>query len=156
MKRPLLFATVLSLAVSGGALADHQAENLKPFKTVCITGDFKDQGKENVAVLDELLGQMVLTLDDAGIQVDDHCHTDNGVAGRSQLNVYFNFSTTKSGTAFSAALEGWLQTDGPYTDVTLWRDAYYGTLDAGDGADAAAEELEFLLEDLIEEWDSVH
>lgn len=156
MKRPLLLAAVLYLAVSGGALANHQAANLKPFKTVCITGDFEEQREENGAVLNELLGYMASTLDDAGIRVADNCKTENGVAGKTQLNLYFTFSTTKSGTVFSAALEGWLDKDGPYRDVALWRDSYFGSIDAGQGADAAAEELEYLLEDFIEEWDGVH
>ncbi|QFP75913.1 hypothetical protein [Deinococcus sp. AJ005] len=156
MKRPLLVAAALYLAVSGGALANHQAANLKPFKTVCITGDFEDQDEENTEVLDELLGNMVSVLDDAGISVADNCRTENGVGGKTQLNLYFTFSTTKSGTVFSAALEGWLDKDGPYTDVTLWRDSYFGSIEAGQSADAAAEELEYLLEDFVEEWDSVH
>ncbi|OLV15443.1 hypothetical protein [Deinococcus marmoris] len=156
MKRPLLVAAALYLAVSGGALASHQTANLKPFRTVCITGDFTDQSEENSAVLDELLGNMVSVLDDAGITVADNCRTENGGAGRTQLNLYFTFSTTKSGTVFSTALEGWLQKDGPYTDVTLWRDSYFGSIEAGQGAEAAAEELEYLLEDFIEDWDSAH
>lgn len=156
MKRPLLLAAVLYLAVSGGALADHQAANLKAFKTVCISGDFEEQGEANDAVLDELLGGMADALDGAGINVATGCKLENSVTGKTQLNLYFTFTTTKAGTAFEAALEAWLNTDGPYTDVTIWRDSFFGTIEAGSGADLAADDLDELLDGFIDEWDSVH
>lgn len=156
MKRPLLTAALLCFAVSGGALADHQAPNLKSFKTLCVSGDFEEQGKPNDAVLDTLLGRMGDALDAAGIAVTDDCEFTDGVAGKTQLNLYYTFVTTNTGTAFDAALEGWLSTDGKYTSVTIWRDSFFGSIKAGSGAIQAADNLDDLMDGFIAEWDSVH
>lgn len=156
MKNPLLSVAALYLAVSGGALANHQALNLKAFRTVCVTGRFEDQGQENKDVLGELTGRLEAALDSAGIRADRDCKIENGVSGKAQLNVYFEFATTRSGTAFVSALDGWLNTDGPYTDVTLWHDSFFGSIDAGTAAAQAADSLDELLEGFIDEWDSVH
>ncbi|CAM3581457.1 hypothetical protein [Deinococcus frigens] len=156
MKRPLLSVAALCLAVSGGALANHQAPNLKAFKTVCVTGSFEEQGQQDDGVLGKLLGRLEDALDRAGIQATENCEVENGVSGRTQLNLYFEFTTTKSGTAFVCALDGWLNTSDTYTDVTLWHDSFFGSIEAGSGADQAADNLDELLDGFIEEWDSVH
>ncbi|WP_415787649.1 hypothetical protein [Deinococcus saxicola] len=64
-------------------------------------------------MLDELPGRMEDALDGAGIKVAAACKLENSVTDKTQPNLYFTFSTTRAGTAFAAALEAWLNTDGP-------------------------------------------
>lgn len=156
MRRPLLTAALLWLAVSGGARADHQIANLKAFKTVCLTVVFREQDKENEAVLKALVGRMFAALDRAGIPVEDGCKLEGSVGGQTQLNLSYVFTTTGDGATYEAALEGWLYTDGPYTDVTLWRDSYFGSLDAGAGGIQAADSLDLTMDAFVEQWGSVH
>lgn len=156
MPKPLRSAAALCLAASGGALADHQAPNLRPFKIIYVSGYFTEQGKKNDAVLDGLLRRLTSALDSTGIRVADNCEAEDGVGGQTQLNLYFAFATTRAGTVYDAALVGWLNTEGPFTDVTLWRDSFFGAVKAGTGAEQAAGDLDELLDGFIGEWDSVH
>ncbi|GGM13855.1 hypothetical protein [Deinococcus aerophilus] len=152
---PLAGLLLLSSGL-GRAGAEHLAPNLRSFKTVCVSGAFEEQGKENDAITDKLLGRMLDILDAAGIAVEEGCKLEGSVGGKTQLNLYYTFATTPSGTVYDAALEGWLAAAAPYQEVTLWRDSYFGGMDAGTGALQAADMLDELLRDFIKEWDSVH
>lgn len=159
MSRPSLLPLAGLLLLSSGlgrAGADHLAPNLKSFKTVCVSGSFEEQDKENDAITEKLLGRMLDTLEAAGIAVGKGCRLEGSVGGKTQLNLYYTFATTPSGVVYDAALEGWLAAAAPYSEVTLWRDSYFGGMDAGTGALQAAEILDELLQDFIKEWDSVH
>lgn len=154
MNRLLLLAALC--AVSGAAHASHQAPNLAPFKTVCVSGNFEDQGQPDPELLGGLLGQLAAALGAAGIAVDASCDLEGGVGDGTQLNLFYTFVSTRAGTAFDAALEGWLATAGPFRDVTVWRDSYFGTLEVGSGAQQAAGSLDELMVGFAEDWTSVH
>ena len=154
MNRLLLLAFLC--AVSGPAHASHQAPNLSTFKTVCVSGNFEDQGQPDPEVLGGLLSRLAVALGTAGVAVDDSCDLEDGVGDGTQLNLFYTFVSTPSGTAFDAALEGWLATVGPFSDVTVWRDSYFGTLELDSGAQQAAGSLDELMMGFAQDWASVH
>lgn len=147
---------VLGCVLLSGALAERTPENLKGFKTVCINGAFEEKGKSNASIEKKLVQRMYDALDNADITVADAPCQPKGLSANKQLNLYFDFFTTDSGEVYQASLEGWLDKEGPYKSVSIWTDLYIGSMDAGGGALEAADNLDLLMSDFIDDWKKVH
>lgn len=138
------------------AAAERTPDNLQPFRSVCINGSFDEQDRKNESVRTKLIDRMYKALDRAGIRVADAPCQPNGLTSNRQLNLYFSFTTTKAGTAYSADLEGWLQSEGKYESVTLWTNSYFGSLDLGGGVQKANDTLDELMDNFIADWQDAH
>lgn len=154
-RAPLPLA-LLALTILPQAQAERTVANLKNFRSVCINAGFLEQEQENDKVRTKLIQQMFDTLDDAVVKVEDSPCQPKGLTENKQLNLYFDFVTTENGKAFNAELEVWLDKEGEYESVTLWKDNIFGTMTPGKGSTDAADALDELLKGFLEDWDKSH
>lgn len=151
-----ILAALLLCALPGGARAERIPENLKAFKSVCINAGFEEQDKENEAIRTKLINRMYSALAAVKVAVADAPCQAKGLTGAGQLNLYFDFATTKDGLTFSGQLEGWLTQEGTYKSPTLWSDSIFGALDKGGGALEAADVLNELMDGFLADWKKGH
>ncbi|MFD1733291.1 hypothetical protein ACFSC4_22320 [Deinococcus malanensis] len=126
MKTVLLTASLLGITLTTTARADHQNGNLRAFESVCPTLAFEAMEREDEAQFDRLGQEMLALLQEAKIPVAKSGCRENGITRNRQLNLVFDFSSTKSGGAYLGTLEGWLHKEGLYSAPTVWSDTYYG------------------------------
>ncbi|GAA5535065.1 hypothetical protein [Deinococcus aluminii] len=156
MKKIVTTLAALALTVLPGlASADRTPANLRGFTSVCVNGSFAERDQEDEKVLTDLLGRVVQKLEAAGIQVQDNPCQPGGTVAQRQLNLFYTFETTQSGTVYSADLEGWLSRQDTLESVTIWDNGYFGEL-KGNGALKAADVLDTLLANFLADWRTAH
>lgn len=143
---------LLSLLTVSSAQAGRTAENLKGFKSVCVNAAFEEKGKENESVRGKLITRVEAALKKANIPVAPGECDVKGLTVNRQVNLFFDFFTTDDGEIYQASLEGWLNREGNFKEVTLWNDLYIGGMDSGGGSLQAAELADELVADFIADW----
>ncbi|MFB9990879.1 hypothetical protein ACFFLM_02625 [Deinococcus oregonensis] len=157
MNRRTIFLSLSTFLTFSSALADHEVQNLKGFRSVCVNAlvEIKDKEDENAAEL--IYNAIADQLEDAGLAVADNPCQNNGSTANRQLNLLYTFSSTPNGGAYLSQLEGWLQQEGKYTRPLVWNDYIYGSPGKAETLNQLAEDLATELTDnFLGNWEDSH
>lgn len=155
---PTLLATLapwVTLALLPGlsvAGASRLPQNLGGFTSVCTNAYFEEKDVESGAVASRLIARMDAALKKAGIPSAPGECQKNGLKAKKQLNLYSSFVTTSDGGAVSGNLEGWLEQEGGYKEVTLWNNDLFGEGEPGGASLDASDFLDDLMKTFLEDW----
>lgn len=156
MRKLTLLATLALLPCVTFGEASRLSANLKGFTAVCTNAYFEEKDVKSDAVATRLIARMDASLNKAGIPTVPGDCQKGGLKTKKQLNLYYTFVTTGSGKVARATLEGWLDQEGGYREVTLWNNDLFGEGDPGNGSIDAADFLDTLLDAFVEDWDEAH